>query len=1127
MKKMKSLRLSIAVFLIISLIIQPNLVTYGAQVQVEPDKSSVSANISNPETTEEPATESVVDIKHIPGVSPKIETGTKPEEDHSKDHSEQTAVPVADPIKMMEENPTAVPGSEMTSEPSVQVTPMPTVLPKADERNTVSEDKPVSDNSADTGGDGAKSEEKDASDKNTLDDIKSGLFGMLGISPEGAGDTTWQNDFTYVLDGPYIMLAKYNGNATSLEIPAKAVVDGKEYRSKLYLDCSLFFKSKKTLLTIDLSKVDSSDVTYMNSMFSGCTSLKEVNFDGFDTDKLTNMNAMFDGCSSLENPGVDDFDTGKVTDMGYMFRGCNSLTSLDLSNFDTGKVTSMKLMFCDCNSLTSLDLSSFNTGNVTDMNSMFFNCSNLTSIDLSSFDTGNVTDMSYMFYGCSSLTGIDLSGFDTGSVTVMSAMFRGCSGLTNLDVSNFDTANVTHMDHMFNRCSNLTSLDLSNFDTGNVNSMYNMFYGCSGLTSLDVSNFDTGNVTHMDNMFNRCSNLTSLDLSNFDTGNVTSMSYMFYGCSGLTSLDVSNFDTGNVVGLIYMFYDCSSLTSLDLSSFDMSKVSVTASNGMLTGTAKLIQIEVPRYVRWQIELPDTFVKKTDPSSEYIMLPYNVAESFTIVRKASDVHVTGITLEPAEKSIEAGEGFTIIPTVEPADASNKTVIWTSSDEAVATVDDNGKVTGISEGDATITATTVDGGYTAECVVTVTGSKIDVTGITVDPTARTIEENEEFVVVATIIPDNATDKGVTFTSSDPLVAAVDEDGKVTGISEGEATITATTNDGNKKARCKVTVLKRKKDVTGITVEPASKTINTGEEFIISPTVTPDDATDKSVTWTSSDTDIAVVDRDGKVTGKAPGTVTITATTNDGGFTAGCTVTVIEEEEERVILNKYDISLYEGDRELIIATVKPDSVADKSVTWSSSDPAVATVDEHGWIEAVKAGVAVITATSKNGKTADCIVTVISRTVSVESITADPVSKTIFIGESFFITTTITPADATDKGVTWSSDDPVIASVYRGSVTGYSVGTTTVRVRTNDGGKEASCIVTVKERPVEVKSIILDPTEDQIFINETLPISAKVLPENAVDKTLKWTTNNPSVATVDNNGNVRGVGLGEAIIT
>jgi uncharacterized protein YjdB len=361
----------------------------------------------------------------------------------------------------------------------------------------------------------------------------------------------------------------------------------------------------------------------------------------------------------------------------------------------------------------------------------------------------------------------------------------------------------------------------------------------------------------------------------------------------------------------------------------------------------------------------------------------------------------------------------------------------------------------------------------------------------------------------------------------VAAVDEDGKVTGISEGEATITATTNDGNKKARCKVTVLKRKKDVTGITVEPASKTINTGEEFIISPTVTPDDATDKSVTWTSSDTDIAVVDRDGKVTGKAPGTVTITATTNDGGFTAGCTVTVIEEEEERVILNKYDISLYEGDRELIIATVKPDSVADKSVTWSSSDPAVATVDEHGWIEAVKAGVAVITATSKNGKTADCIVTVISRTVPVESITADPVSKTIFIGESFFITTTITPADATDKGVTWSSDDPVIASVYRGSVTGYSVGTTTVRVRTNDGGKEASCIVTVKERPVEVKSIILDPTEDQIFINETLPISAKVLPENAVDKTLKWTTNNPSVATVDDNGNVRGVGLGEAVIT
>ena len=1411
---MKSLRLSIAVFLIISLIIQPNLITYGAQVRVEPDKSSVSANISNPETTEENASGPAVDITHIPQAPSKIEISAEPAEAQPEEPSEQTTVPVADPIKMMEENKTAVPGSENTPEPEAQLTSIPSAMPKEDEKNPVSEDKASSGSNTDND---EEKETKEETIKDKLGDIKSGLFGMLGISPDGAGDTTWQKDFTYVLDGEDIILSKYNGNASFLDIPAKAVIDGREYNSKFHSNCSYFFSGKKSLLEIDLSKVDSSNVTSMSGMFMGCASLIKVNFDGFDTGKVTNMANMFYECSSLESPDVGGFNTANVTNMAGMFGRCSSLTSLDLSNFDTGNVTSMRAMFEKCNGLTSLDISSF--------------------------DTGNVGDMGYMFYNCSGLTSLDLSNFDTAKATIMRYMFYNCSGLTSLDVSGFDTADVRTMAYMF--------------------------YGCNGLTGLDLSNFDTASVASMGYMFYDCRSLTELDLSGFNTARVTDMGYMFEGCRSLKSLDLSHFDTGNLQITRYMFYDCGSLTSLDLSTFDMSRI--TNADNMFDLTSELTQIEVPRYVQLKIALPATFVMKTNPSAAYTALPIDVTKSFTIIKRGSHIIVTGITLEPTEKTIKEGEeftikpivkpddasdktvkwttsskktatvdengkvtgvsagqatitattndggktatcvvtvegpktdvtgitvtptaktidegdDFTIIPTVQPGDADDKTVIWTSNASGVATVDGNGKVTGISEGEATITATTndggftaecvvtvnkkktsvtgvtaepsertikedeefvitatvspnnaddktvkwasnapgiatvdengkvrgiavgeatitvttndggkkasctvtvvkkktdvtgitvsptartitedeeftitatvspdnatdkgvtwsssdtavatvdgngkvtgisageavitvttndggftaecdvtvnnkktgvtgvtvdpsertikadeefvitatvepenaddkrviwtssapetatvdengkvkgiaageatitattVDGGYTAECVVTVTGSKIDVTGITVDPTVRTIEENEEFVIIATIIPDNATDKGVTFTSSDPLVAAVDEDGKVTGISEGEATITATTNDGNKKARCKVTVLKRKKDVTGITVEPASKTINTGEEFIISPTVTPDDATDKSVTWTSSDTDIAVVDRDGKVTGKAPGTVTITATTNDGGFTAGCTVTVIEEEEERVILNKYDISLYEGDRELIIATVKPDSVADKSVIWSSSDPAVATVDEHGWIEAVKVGVAVITATSKNGKTADCIVTVISRTVPVESITADPVSKTIFIGESFFITTTITPADATDKGVTWSSDDPVIASVYRGSVTGYSVGTTTVRVRTNDGGKEASCIVTVKERPVEVKSIILDPTEDQIFINETLPISAKVLPENAVDKTLKWTTNNPSVTTVDDNGNVRGVGLGEAVIT
>ena len=96
-------------------------------------------------------------------------------------------------------------------------------------------------------------------------------------------------------------------------------------------------------------------------------------------------------------------DTSNVTNMNYMLAGCSSLTSLDLSNLDTSNVTSMESMFDECSSLTSLDLSNFNTSNVTNMRSMLSGCSSLTTLDLSSFDTSNVTSMTYMFSGCSSL----------------------------------------------------------------------------------------------------------------------------------------------------------------------------------------------------------------------------------------------------------------------------------------------------------------------------------------------------------------------------------------------------------------------------------------------------------------------------------------------------------------------------------------------------------------------------------------------------------------------------------------------------------------------------------------------------------------------------------------------------
>ena len=287
--------------------------------------------------------------------------------------------------------------------------------------------------------------------------------------------------------------------------------------------------------------VNTSQVTNMGSMFSGCSGLTSLDVSGFDTSKVTSMGSMFDGCSSLTSLDVSGFDTSQVTDMGWMFSGCSGLTSLDLSNFNTSQVTDMASMFRD-SGLTSLDVSSFDTSQVTDMSYMFDDCSGLTSLDVSNFNTSQVTDMNTMFGGCSSLTSLDVSNFNTSQVTDMVWMFSNCSSLTSLDVSSFDTSQVTDMSYMFDDCSGLTSLDVSNFDTSQVTNMRSMFYGCSGLTSLDVSNFNTSQVTDMAFMFYNCINLTSLDFRKATFTSVTDYSLMFRNVPSTIQIIVKDAD---------------------------------------------------------------------------------------------------------------------------------------------------------------------------------------------------------------------------------------------------------------------------------------------------------------------------------------------------------------------------------------------------------------------------------------------------------------------------------------------------------------------------------------------------------------------------------------------------------
>src|SRR5665648_735084 len=303
-----------------------------------------------------------------------------------------------------------------------------------------------------------------------------------------------------------------------------------------------------------------------------------------------------------------------------------------------------------------------------------------------------------------------------------------------------------------------------------------------------------------------------------------------------------------------------------------------------------------------------------------------------------VAVTGVTLDQATMTLTAGEATgTLVATVAPATATNKSVTWSSSAPEVATVVD-GVVTPIIEGTTTIIVTTVDGGFTATCELTVVPAVVAATGVTLDQASMTLTVGEATgTLVATVAPATATNQSVTWSSSAPEVATV-VDGVVTPIIEGTTTITVTTVDGGFAATCELTVALAGVAVTGVTLDQASMTLTVGEATrMLVVTVAPAAATNKSVTWSSSAPEVAAV-VDGVVTPITEGTTTITVTTVDGGLTATCELTVVPVvvAVTGVTLDQASMPLTAGEATgTLVVTVAPAAATNKSVTWSSSAP------------------------------------------------------------------------------------------------------------------------------------------------------------------------------------------------
>ena len=395
--------------------------------------------------------------------------------------------------------------------------------------------------------------------------------------------------------------------------------------------------------------------------------------------------------------------------------------------------------------------------------------------------------------------------------------------------------------------------------------------------------------------------------------------------------------------------------------------------------------------------------------------------------------------------------------------------------------------------------------------VTSDEVSVSSVTLNSNFEGMDRGDTLTLTATVLPNDATYPDVTWTSSNPLAATVNQSGVVTAVNEGVAIITATA-DGQSDT-CRIEVENR---VTSVTLSSYAEAMDRGDTLTLTATVLPNDATYPTVTWTSSNPSAATVNQSGKVTAVGEGTTMITATAD--GVSNTCRIEV-ENRVTSVTLSSYAEAMDRGDTLTLTATVLPNDATYPAVTWTSSKPSVATVSQSGVVTAVGEGTATITATA-DGVSNTCRVEVENR---VTSVTLSSYAEAMDRGDTLTLTATVLPNDATYPAVTWTSSKPSVATVSQsGVVTAVGEGTATITATAD--GVSNTCRVEVENRVV---SVTLSSMSEAMDRGDTLTLTAAVSPDDATYPTVTWVSSDESIATVDSNGAVTAVGEGSATIT
>lgn len=711
---------------------------------------------------------------------------------------------------------------------------------------------------------------------------------------------------------------------------------------------SYMFYSASGLTTLDIDKWNTSNVTTMSQMFRLANSLTALDLTNWDTSNVNNLSYMFHSTSSLTTLDLSKWDTRSVTDMTYMFNSAKSLKKLDIHGWDTSKATTMSWMFSGTTALDTLILGANThlkntslpekkntefTGKwvLTDGNNRYASSQELmaaydgskpgeytrekfpTDIKLTSDKTEleideslqltatitpeTNTDKSVIWTSSdASIAAVSDSGMVTGkkegTVSITATTTNGKSHSITLTVQRkshglfgtvpwiweADTQNLVFGAGEFpNTKDSLniqTEIESSSIlqgkkiktitfikpVTANQNSSY-LFFSLSELEAIkELSLLDTSNVTSMYRMFKQASSLKDLDISQWNTSRVTNMSAMFTSARNLAELDVSQWDTSKVTNMAYMFSSTSSLTKLDLSQWNTSKVTTMAS--MFAAANNLIELNVSGWNTGNVanmsfmfsstsKLPKLDVSKWDTGK--------VANMSSMFASANSLTELDVSQWNTSNVTTMASMFYAASSLPKLDVSN----WNTSNVAAMSslFSAMGSLTSLNlsnwdMGKATTMAYMFNNAHSLDTLILGANTRLT--------DARLPEKKNTEFTGGWVLADGSNQ----YTSSQNLVAAYD------GSKPGEY-VREKIADPTK--------------VTGITMTPTEIDLAVGKSRLLYPVITPETATNKKVTYTSSAPAVAKVFSNGKVQALSPGTATITATTEDGSFTASSVVTV----------------------------------------------------------------------------------------------------------------------------------------------------------------------------------------------------------------------------------------------